>query len=321
MIKIILKNKAELMEMPIVGLNKIGDFSKPSSKGNADYEGWSLQGFEDSDLKLLNNPKAIEKVKSIWLKSDVNLNLIFVNREHLVQNPTQNRRPYSGERTRMSSADQTAVGDFTPHSLLKQDAINFIILGNWGGGKVPLTGWIIAHKLGHAILDDYSGVGAVGSKYPGWSNGPRRIKKEITSGLNYYQSKFEEDSPQWMLIADIKSSFEDETQLFGTYKSARDSKVADASEAILEMFAQFILTGKVTFSQKEIQDKNTFSRSRREYLDLAAHDVRSKFRKSPESAGSEFDQILSNCLILLKEHTESLFEEILKDAVGKIHYD
>jgi hypothetical protein len=320
MIKIILKNKAELMEMPIVGLNKVGDFSKPSSKGNANYEGYSLQGFEDSDLKLLNNPKAIEKIKSIWLKSRINLNLIFVNQDEFVEDPTKGRYAHSGEYDKFPSAFKAKVDKFTPHDILKKDAINFIILGNWGGGKVPLTGWIIAHKLGHAILDNYSGIGAV-HKHSGGLSGVWRVKKEIMNGLNYYQNNLEEDSPKWTLIADIKNFFEDETALFGSYKSAREAKVTDSSEAVHEMFAQFILTGKVTFSQKEIQKRGSFPRSRQEYLELAVNDARSKFRQPAGSAGVEFDKVLSDCLIIIQDHAEFLFGEILKDAVGKVHYD
>lgn len=320
MIKITIKNKANLMEMPIVGFNKVGDFSKPSSKGNADYEGYSLQGFEDSDLKLLNNPKAIEKIKNIWLKSDVNLNLILVNREQFIQNPTENRYPYSGEYSKMLPMRQKAASEFTPQEILREDAINFVILGNWGGGKVPLTGWMVAHKLGHAILDNYSGIGTV-YKHSGGLSGVRQIKKVITDGLNDYRNDFDEDSPKWVLIEDIKNSFEDETAVFGSYKSARDGKVTDSSEAVLEMFAQFILTGNITFIQEDIQKKGSFPRSRKEYLELAANDVRAKYRQSPDAAGLEFDEVLSNCLEIIQKNAESLFGKILKDAVKKVYYD
>ena len=141
------------------------------------------------------------------------------------------------------------------------------------------------------------------------------------NGLNYYQNHFDEDSPKWVLIDDIKNFFEDETALFGSYKSARDGKVTDSSEAVHEMFAQFILTGKITFSQEEIQKKEPFPRSRQEYLELAANDARSKFRQPAESAGLEFDEVLSDCLEIIQKNAESLFGEILKDAVGKVHYD
>lgn len=304
MIRITIKNRTKLVEMPIVGLHKIGDFSRPSSIRP------STQGFEDNDIKLLNNPKAIEKIQKLWLGSKVPLNLILINRERNTKSPDGFRYKLSGKSSDNYFPPEEEPEIVQAQELLLPDAINFAILGNWGPGKVPLSGWIIAHKLSHAILD---------SKFID-------IKNEITiEPSNEYRPQKIKKFAQ-----EIRDLFKNQTGIFCTSKAGRTGKLSDHAEALHEIFAQFIFAGEVNFGNfDDIMDKNDIVKEKfynfiNDFVEVqlkVRDDPTKNYRTLKVEADKIARQTAENVLSELKSNAESIFADELKNSIGELYYD
>ena len=123
----------ELFEAPISDISFTGDWEKNSS-------------FRAQDRKLLTNPKAITKIKAMWkFPEDINFNIICVNhkeaKNHIEVGLVDKEYIIKGF---------AETGDEI-YKNLKGDEINVIFTNNNGSEGVPMTGWIMAHRLGHAI--------------------------------------------------------------------------------------------------------------------------------------------------------------------------
>jgi hypothetical protein len=119
-----------LNEMPIVQLNKIGDWNKGSKK----------YGYSDKDIGIIGNENATAKIIKKWNNTKQDYILYFV------------KLPKVHTFTEVGEVSEEWVKknlnlDIKP----TENAITIIFTNNKGTEKVPLTSWIIAHRLGHAI--------------------------------------------------------------------------------------------------------------------------------------------------------------------------
>lgn len=126
------------------------------------------------------------------------------------------------------------------------NSITFVVTNNVTnqGNYVPLTGWILAHRLGH---------GAQIGKHPLWN------KTEMYF-YNYLGRLLGPTREQSLAFPRVRTrpyrSFVDpvgDKQLMslwvdiGTMRSARNKNTSSSLDIFPEIFAQYLLTGKVTF--------------------------------------------------------------------------
>ncbi len=220
-----------LEEMPISAISHLGDWNKGSSFRSA------------QDRKLLTNDKAITKIKTMWRYPDeVNYNILLINNAEanlhtevgLVK--PEGNSPYDC----LPAMFPKTIGQIQP--LLKGDHVNIIFTNNKGSERVPLTGWVMAHRFGHAISRGTS------SHY--FTEAEKTFERYLTDLVEQYRLTpnnkltFGGRSPRILASTNTRSLISS----ICTFKSARDNNLRNSMEAMFELFAQYIITGKCVFN-------------------------------------------------------------------------
>ncbi len=204
-------------EAPVDTYQTIGNFDKGSS-------------FTDKrDRALITNPVAIQKVKNFFKNTDINFDFYFVN--------TKDARKYM----EIGKVDKDFIFNELgiPPEQLKNGKINhknatIFFTNNKGDERMPLTAWVIAHRLGHAIRREYA-----------WYDYLRPwVNAKLDTILRSYgiiEKKYEYDRQFQLAKRHLCESI-------GTFKSARDKNLRDEGEFEFELFAQYLNSGGVSFN-------------------------------------------------------------------------
>ncbi|RDJ35203.1 MAG: hypothetical protein DWQ19_10305 [Crenarchaeota archaeon] len=209
-----------LAEMPINKFELLGKWG-PNDRP---------RGYNRQDIGILTNPKAVDKIHRQWSNTKQKFDLYFL------------RAP--------KAKNYREIGEVSPEWVKENldidiqpnpETITIIFTQNTGAEKVPMTGWIIAHRIGHALYMN---------RAEGYSNGPlmgffqkvQRDFKQMTQRLfgstpdQYGQYSRYQATPAHLAMA------------VGTMKSAKDRKLFRFSEFAHELFAQYLITGKIKFN-------------------------------------------------------------------------
>jgi hypothetical protein len=227
----------QLFETPIEDLSLHGNWNKNSS-------------YKEQDRKLLTNPKAQEKIKQQWINTKIPFNIYFVN------SPEANRYVEVGEVSRnwlyqnmpIFYSELVKSGKITSREFLDENAINVIFTNNKGSERVPMTGWIIAHRLCHSL---YRKNGAQGGNAD-FRNLEKHIKEYLKDIFSCYNYDFSIQNPDFPF--DFRSDGERNInmikffQVIGTMKSARENKIRTPFEFYCELVAQYLITGSIKFN-------------------------------------------------------------------------
>lgn len=222
----------KMNEMPLGKFDTVGDFDKGSS-------------FRDKkDRKMISNPRFKEIVAKKFKNTYYTINMFFVNTKE------------ANNHTEVGAVDLNWVRENLGDEVAKkveptyqdEGEVNIIFTNNKGAQRVNMTPWIIAHRMGHAFAR--------------YKSSGRGMERQFRS----YQSVVEEISRQFEMIFQevygIKSFKSDKNdgpkdrrdQLLmkhlahniATFKSARDKNMRDYFELYNELFAQYVITGKVS---------------------------------------------------------------------------
>ena len=248
-----------LGEAPIEDYQLIGDFNK----------GHSFR--HKTDRRLLANPRYIERIKSMFANTSVDFRMYFVNSKEANIGYAAKDNAAQGENRRQPFLEEGEVTmdwleEKMPEGLeqiqqqggFSDDGINIIFTNNSGDERRPMTGWIIAHRTGHAIL-------RMGSGHPsqyGMSSFFTHLSKILEDRLKYIVQMYGQRIPQYK-YQDSQDSWNTRpprpnynastirTLLaqIGTFKSARDNTIRTFGEFIFECFAQYLLFGQVKFNR------------------------------------------------------------------------
>lgn len=185
-------------------------------------KGSSFRHKQDRDL--LTNPRAIQKIKDYFSKTEFDFDFWFVN------SAKANKHTEVGQVDPNFPIMELGIEDFT-HS---PDAITIVFTNNKGDMRKPMTAWIIAHRMGHAARR----IQAYEYFQQETLSGLRQLAKEfynLTIETNYgYVSKPLEEKKLSRLFYAI-----------GTMKSARDRNLPRPYEIFHELFAQYLIQGSV----------------------------------------------------------------------------
>jgi hypothetical protein len=222
----------DLDEMPIKRFQTVGDWERRSS-------------FGDVDRRILTSPIAVEKIKRQWENTPFNFEMYLVN------DPRVNKSQFR----EVGLVDMNFVRyrmGITKDEIPKPDenAITIIFTSNTGAERYMASGWILAHRLGHALA---RGENAVSKMWRRFIEGLRKKIEDILSKVYGIDVR-----PQPMSYTnyyyDFKAARDKEkilkyvAQEIGTMKSARDKKMRTWFEFAYELLAQYLLTGKITFN-------------------------------------------------------------------------
>jgi hypothetical protein len=202
---------SELLEAPIGDIFLHGDFSRAGS-------------FRQDDLSLAS-AKRQDKIKRVLQKAPVLIDLHFVNLTQRINIRTHLEPQWPPIKGYMSSAE---LADRWNINIAPQsNAFNLVSLQNEGDARIPLTPWIIAHRLSHAF--EY------GDRFA-----QRAILDEFYRRLNRVSDFY--SKRQFGLI------FKQLPHIFGTTKACREDKVIREGEWFHDCFAQMCVVGDIRFN-------------------------------------------------------------------------
>jgi hypothetical protein len=195
---------AELFEAPIGDIAKI-DTDKPRGRS------WGT--FDDIDRRLINHPKMDAKLRTLFEKAPVKIDLVFIQNK-----PSE----FSGLGDKIKSFLRKNGVTVDPN------AITIVLTENDAGdGRIPMTPWIIGHRLCHAILDSFDE-----EKHALEQRAANIVKSYLGyDSLGGYHSKIWDE--------------------LGTFGAARDGKVRGINEFVVESMVQYLSRGKITYNVVE----------------------------------------------------------------------
>lgn len=219
-----------LQEAPIGEIGLIGD-----------WEGEKKRGYDSPSKKLLTNPNYIEKIKTAWNKTPYDFDLYFVNSKEA------NKYTELGKVNLEFVRNELNIKDLN----INPDSITCFFTNNRGVQKVPLTPWIIAHRLAHAMARTYKGERPY-LYHSGVSKDLDNFLEEISRDV--YGTSLEKNAYTYSGY-DYKANNKKELlkkkicEALGTFRSAREGKLRAPFEMVNELISQFIITNKITFNK------------------------------------------------------------------------
>lgn len=217
--------KKFLQEAPLHDYQTFGNWDKNSS-------------FRDPrDRKIIQHPKAIERVRKKFGNTNYDFDFYFVN------SPKANKHTEVGF-VNLDWVQKNLDADvYNAVAKDSDDHIKVIFTNNKGSERVPMTAWMMAHRIGHALA-----------------------RKDGMRGNQQYQYASDHLIQQFNGIMEAygeQSTRQGERGLYGnrtsqrlmihffqevcTFKSAREHNLRDWFEVLNELIAQYLTTGKIKF--------------------------------------------------------------------------
>lgn len=259
----------DVTETPLVDIEPVGDFDKPG-------------GFRSQyDKRIVTNPIVHQRAKQFFSRSPHDFRIYPINvpggSKHLETGEV------SMEWLEQNLPKAAAVLNDKP---LKEGEIVIFFTNNTGTDKVPLTPWMMAHRIGHVLRVKRTDAWKV-------------LETELTTWIQETMLYVYRRAIQSF---DIYSSPEAGAlfSAIGTMRSARTTKrYKRPYEFVYELFAQYINSGEIKFN--ELPEELQFGRQVRRV------------------SGSTLDYVeYNNQLDTLGRTLEYYFSSILTDAENKI---
>lgn len=221
-----------LTEAPITSTELMGDpHADTYPQRNASFD--TGTGFSKADRRLLKSPKGIEKVIRAFSKTQHHFEIFFANTDAVDGDD-------DGDNDRVDDwAKSLQAGVHDEFGIIKgrTDVIRMVLLSNLSpinAGRMPVSGWTLAHKIGHALQDEVYRTG--------WTGDLADRIREINMELNR--------------IGDLSAGIEPvpssglflysyTTSDILTMKSARYNKINTEFELFAELIAQYLVVGRI----------------------------------------------------------------------------
>lgn len=211
-----------LNEAPIGDYETVGNFEKGSS-------------FTDKrDRFLVTNPRTIEHVKKKFANTDYDFDFYFVN------------TPKARNHTEVGLVDLKWIKNNLEEEVydkvsanMDNDAVKIIFTNNKGDQRVPLTAWIIAHRISHVLLRaDIQGMSYHRESFDTFISQTTNIIELAYGrdlGIHRFRSLASANRKTQLIYKNFWTSV-------CTFKSAREKNLRDWFEAFNELFAQYIVS-------------------------------------------------------------------------------
>lgn len=287
-----------LYEMPIEDYQTIGDFGRSSSFRRS------------ADRRLVTNPTYVQRIKNMFANTQHDFRLYFVN------SPEANRHTEEGPVTIewMQENMPNTLAEITNRGGFGQESINVVFTNNKGAEWRPMTGWIMAHRMGHAILRVGSGRGSrYGGEHSYFSLLNNHLEQKVREILQAYRQKVptyrNSGSARYSYgYQEPRENFDDAMirrllAQIGTFRSARENNLRTSAEFIFECFAQYLLKGNVTFNDAP--------------QNITTGHAWGKPQMSARP-GEEGIEDVNNTISWLQDSLTYEFSNVLDEAIGRI---
>ena len=208
----------DLFEAPLADYQPLGDFNSPGPFRN------------QLDKKLVTHPAAISKVYKFFENNEFDFRIFVCNISGTGKHAESGAA--SPEKIKQIFGEE-AEKILTNHD----DAITIIFVGNSGADRMPLTPWMMAHRLGHAFQannriqnNNYSWKYAEETLF---ENVNKIIREWYVTSNKYY--------------ANMNDLYCGLFNAIGTQRSSHTGEINRSYEFMYEIFAQYLQSGKITF--------------------------------------------------------------------------
>ena len=235
---------AQIDETPIGDYQTIGNWDKGASFRSK------------RDRTIIRHPRAIEITKKKFNNNHHTFNLYFVNKSNIRH--AVELRAKDIDWVRKNLGDD--VADAVEPQLGVEGNVNVVFTNNYGEQGKPMTAWIMAHRIAHAV-GRYGGNGH--RQYQSYTSAADTIVQSMSYIMDEYGRSDYPDSDRKMTGIGSWDNSEHARgnrrknqlimlrffQSVCTFKSARDNNIRDWFEVLHELFAQYITTGKIKFNK------------------------------------------------------------------------
>ena len=236
-----------LREAPLADFDMIGD---PDTEGS----------FRPDDLKKFRNPVWRDKIANAFRKTPYKFNIYMLNGEggrvslkgsDIEVRDLNNLSKYVG--INPMSVVSRLIGKEPPDT---EDSITVLMVENEGTNRVGLTPWMLAHRTAHALI--YAGQEADKSSSQGYfrSQTIQSFYGTMNSLINETARYLEKSQYyQYFDWDSASSSAANVAKAIGKMRSAKTGNLTNISEFYVEIIAQYLVSGKVSFERPELDDK------------------------------------------------------------------
>ena len=238
-----------LYEAPLADFDMIGD---PDTEGS----------FRTDDLKKFRNPQWREKIVRAFQRTPYKFNIYMMNgAEGRVavgdQNPVEVRNLSNLERyvgIQPMALVTSLIGKVPPDTA---DSITILMVENEGTNRISLTPWMLAHRVGHALIyagqaersdgglsADLARFQTVRGFFSTMNTMLNAAGDMLEGSLKYDDLKWEKKAERAFRVA----------KMIGKMRSARTGNLASIGEFFIETIAQYLTTGAVSFNHPDIDD-------------------------------------------------------------------
>ena len=215
--------KSVFSEAPVDEISTMGDWNDPQKPQKRKYDAPSI--------KILTKDSYLQKLKTQFAKNvPYNFNLFFLKSKNAAEHV---------EHGIVSETElRSFITDIDVDPIIKasnDDNITIIFTNNVGAERVPLTPWMIGHRIGHVIYRSQFQDKNIANE---WAYFLREYKILMKQCYNVQDALSQPVSKQ------TKKVFNN----LGTFRSARENKIDRPYEFIFEVFSQYLNTGEVKFN-------------------------------------------------------------------------
>lgn len=224
-------------------INIINEALEEAPIGDMEFHGDmdTAGSFRQDDLKKFRSPEWKAKVIRMFERSPHLINVYIVNGRAEDGKVTQRGKAWI-DRFHPHDDRQTASGRHTvewAEQILgyrppnTDNALNVMILSNEGDGRIGLTPWMIAHRIGHMFGEHRD------RQFQQWWS---RINSNVLDILD--------------AAAKVAgTNVEDVIPKIGTFKSAKMGTFRNTGEFVIDLFAQYLTSGEARFDLDWVADK------------------------------------------------------------------
>ena len=193
--------------------------------------------FPETDHRLLNSEKAIAKIKRVFARVPYNFNL------YLMLDNQESYKTYD--------SNESIIG-----SMNTDDHISMIYTHDYTGNYHPMTAWILAHRMIHAIHNTNIMEPVIFEEIHKIFNYIKNPSIPEVVLCNDYLRRTGYNPRSYDTDGDADRHITKFSNIILTMKSARDNNIKNSLDIGAEIFAQYVITGKVRLNRFVQWDTN-----------------------------------------------------------------
>jgi hypothetical protein len=200
--------------------------------------------FRRDDIKAATSRKWLRKLKTSFVRTPYNFNVYVYNGTEgkvtlgditIEPRDLENVHKYAG----VIDIEKVAkvIGKLPPDSDV---SITALLIENEGAERLPLTPWILAHRVSHAILyaSHTTKIGVYAQEL-----------NTMFSEFLYAMEKALIADGREMPMGGLTARANQVAKVVATFRSGRTGQLASAGEFMVEMMTQFIVRGEIVFNR------------------------------------------------------------------------